>query len=154
MKSSKIFLVIVFGITFLLFSCQKNTKPPKNLQPIDWGNYNEVKTVIDNYSWRSCDDIPSGHAGKTIKVCGLIYLFGRLQSQFGLTDPSSEDYYNSVGVTVSPEIMDDFKSKLKTCDVTKKCYITGEFAIEMIHTQHCSLSPVVFLNSVDDIYFK
>ena len=158
MKKYKLLLIIILSIAFLAQSCQRcEKKPPKNIPPIDWKNYNETKTIVDNYHWRNCDDHPFGH-GETIKVCGWIYLnfdkHGKLQPHFSLTDDPWVENGISIAVSVSPEIMDDFDNKIGACEVTKKCFVSGELLLVQQHTNCCFLSTEIKLCNIDDIYFE
>lgn len=153
----KIFLCIV-TLIILVVACGKNCKikQPKNVKPIDWNNYNDVYTVHWNY-YSCCDEINREDEGKIIKISGWKAWSYHAFNLCG--DPKYAD--RNLGYTAAfPFVtiqcnLPEFKAKLDTCDLKKKCFVKGKILLfEEIYPSGCFVYPTIEVTDIDDIYFE
>ena len=153
------FLFFIFLFTACNNSCQ--TDKPDDVLPIDWESYNSVYNVYWNFVENCCDN--AGDTGKTIMVYGWI----RLQapgyfSLFEILEKPHHEYPDNLSASrtlrihVRPRGVDinDLQTKLEMNDFSQKCYIKGKLVLDQLQAQlSCTVSPVVYLEKLDDIYF-
>jgi hypothetical protein len=48
----------------------------------------------------------------------------------------------------------EFKTKLDTCDLTKKCFIKGKLDFTPAPLKGCKTHTIVVITNIDDIYFE
>ena len=150
-------LVALFSVLLLLFaSCNKSCKIkyPKNLKQIDWENYNDVHTVYWNLV-HCCSE--------TINLqSDTIMISGWKPSNFttlSLCDYPNT-YYGDGTIKTLVHItcyLPEFKEKLDTSDLTKKCYIKGKILLqqgESYSKKDCKVVPKIKITNINDIYFK
>ncbi|MDR1878606.1 MAG: hypothetical protein LBQ64_03460 [Bacteroidales bacterium] len=161
----KVFLFLLTA-TLIVTSCQKGcgVRRPRNVNSIDWNNYNDVYTVYWNLSGEcSKENRRYNEDSVIIKVSGWkAWSYDR----FSLCDDPK--YANQeLGYTGASPIITvhyfgkdslfsaKFNEKMDTSDLTKKCYITGRIFMKDLPKMFCCRTvPQIHLNSVDDIYFK
>jgi len=180
-KLTTILLALVVGFV----SCEKFFKTPENpqnicikerpenLKSIDWDNYNDVYTVYWTYHDRSMptESWIYKDTAKIIKVYGWLPKKHKVGDFYGfmegpgfrlVTDKDSGEktpyvYFVIVGDSV---VIDALKAKLATADLTKKCYIRGEFCFKFgtsidAEWGGCFLIiPRIKIYSADDVYFE
>jgi hypothetical protein len=148
-------IVLYLTALLLLFvACEKN---PKDVKPIDWEDYNDVYTVYWN-CYSSCDKIKSEYAGKIIKISGWK---AWSYDSFNLCD-DAKYADRSLGYSAAfPFIpilcnLSEFKTKMDTNDLTKKCFIKGIIYLESSeeHPRNCIIAPYIEITNIDNIYFK
>ena len=146
------------ALLLLLFAtCEKDCiKRPKNVEPIDWENYNDVYTVYWN-TIHLCSEtinLPSD----TIKIVGW-----RAWSYdaFNLCDDAKYADKNLGYTAAFPCItiecnLPEFKTKLDTCDLTKKCFIKGKLSFFYVETSGkcCKIGCRIEITNINDIYFE
>ncbi len=159
----KIRFLIILCLTAMLLSsaaCDKfcGIKPPKDVKPIDWENYNDVSTVYWNtYSYKEIENFP---LDKEIMVCGWIYRprFSDIDSsQFTLIDNLSDVYVIPIPIIhVGIQIFSsEIQAVFDTYDSTKKCYVKGKLKYDKLFMGRCTrLDPEIFVSNINDIYFK
>ena len=147
------FLMILCVAVFLLFTaCEKI---PKDVKPIDWENYNDVYTVYWN-CYSSCKKIKSEYKGERIKISGW-----KIQSRDGFALGDDAKCAENLFVSSPFEVVyidlcfSDAYAFLDTCDLTKKCFITGILRlVEDESRSHCFVRPVVEVTHISYIYFE
>jgi len=130
-------------------------KPPKNVKPIDWENYNSVYDVFYNY-YRLCSEQRYEDNEKTIMVSGWLYrLWGGDFILRNIPNHTNENLeYPWIGIKTF-EVEEEFNAKIDTCDLTKKCFVKGELIFACLHSGLCSSSiPLIIIKNADDIYFE
>ena len=140
------------AVLFLFVACEKTCgiKPPKNIKSIDWENYNDVYTVYWN-TIRCCDETISLQS-YTIMISGWTAFHDAFYLYDDTTDINGSHPFPFV---VIESRLPEFKNKMDTSDLTKKCYIKGNLIFSVIKTpQNCVLKPVIEITNIDDIYFK
>jgi len=139
-------IILCFTALLLMFAtCEKI---PKDVKPIDWENYNDVYTVYWNL-YSSCEKIKSEYYGKTIKIAGwnIWYL-----DAFSLCDDTKDNAAPFVAIECN---LPEFKTKLDTSDLTKKCFIKGNIHLKKEKMPRgCRVFPVVKVTDINDIYFE
>ncbi|MDO9154869.1 MAG: hypothetical protein Q7U47_14375 [Paludibacter sp.] len=136
----KIIFIVASFILLCITSCKIPCPPiskPKDLQPIDWENYNDVKTVYYNCV-KYCSE-KSIMEGRKVKVCGW-----KLKNLDGFA--ISDDSLNGSG----PSILIHIPKPEQNC----KFYIKGTISLPCTETvdllgRNCSKSFVEIL--VDSI---
>ena len=137
-------VVLYFTALLLLFAaCEKI---PQNVKPIDWENYNDVYTVYWNLR-SSCKKIKSEYDGRTIKISG--WKIGALDL-FSLGDDIKWSQREHINIRFC---FPDSDAMLDTCDLTKKCFITGKIRLKMEKISGCTVFPEIELTDINDIYF-
>jgi len=159
-KISLLLILSLTAILFLFIACDKTCgiKPPKDVKPIDWENYNDVSTVYWNtYSYKEIENFP---LDKEIMVCGWIYRprFSDIDpSQFKLIDNLSDVHVSPIPITrVGVQIFSsEIQAVFDTYDSTKKCYVKGKLKYDKLFMGRCTrLDPEIFVSNINDIYFK
>jgi len=156
-KMKKINLLLILSLAAVLFAACKNCmlKPPKNVKPIDWENYNSVYDVFYNY-YRLCSEQRYEDNEKTIMVSGWLYrLWGGDFILRNIPNHTNENLeYPWIGIKTF-EVEEEFNAKIDTCDLTKKCFVKGELIFACLHSGLCSSSiPLIIIKNADDIYFE
>lgn len=150
-----------------LTSCLDFCNPierPKDLEPINWENYNDVYTVYWNYVfYNRPEKINDEDSGKEIMICGFATNFGipsPSASGFTIIDNKNESF---PCIYIRPSFGDrDSINQLQTILDTGylaniKCYIKGTLYFENLTPDmgECqTYQPIIIINNVDDIYFK
>jgi hypothetical protein len=143
----------------LFIACDKTCgiKPPKDIKPIDWENYNDVGTVYWNLSGCCDDNTIKQHEGRTIKV------YGWIRSPFSAKGFCLIDNWNKIYDNIQrPYIYienhsytDELQAKFDTCAHIKKCFIKGEFNVRMEKTpKGCTINPGIEVTNINDVYFE
>jgi len=157
-KLSFLMIVCLAAILLLFAACDKNcnTKPPKDVKPIDWENYNDVYTVYWNYvslySKRKQED-----EGKIIKISGWK---AWSYDAFSLCDDAKYADRNLGYTAAFPHIDIKFycpevHTMLDTCDLTKKCFVKGKLSFHEREAGLCNkVIPVIIVTDINDVYFK
>jgi len=170
MKRTILFLT---AILLLFAACDKDCKIkyPKDLKPIDWENYNDVRTVFWKYYTHEAKN--QTDEGKEIMVSGWLshpkYYRGNTKTMLLFEDFSKTDvndpipkesiyircYSNRIDTLIN--ICSDLTNKLDTCNFMKKCYVKGILKIDCITMmgrcpERCM--PYILIENVDNIYFK
>lgn len=159
-----IYLYIIACILLFMSCKQPISNCPEITNPIDWDGYNNVKTINENF----CGDCNDFHfptfSGKTIKVCGWIYVpiegYGTFSyAQFDVSDEIFSDTPPGAGdqlITINGyRIIEDLMRKFDTCDLKQKCYITGELSLHQLSLNYyCVVNAGIILHNIDDIYFE
>jgi hypothetical protein len=149
--------IILFLIVLLLAftGCKKRCEidKPKDLQPIDWENYNDVYTVYHNLSASDkLDDMP---VGKKIKVAGWIRTNEHISAdKFSIrTDSINTGDHSSIQI-IGTAISEDLQIKFDTCDLSKKCFIKGKIVLQGAKTMYCTTYyGIIIIENIEDIYF-
>jgi hypothetical protein len=159
-------MLIICAVALFAGSCEKNceVKRPKDLNPIDWENYNDVYTVYWNYVYYGYNrprKINEEDLGKDILVCGFVDDFGvDVEQRFIIVDNANERFPY---VYVKPSFGNqDFHNQVQTMVETAylaniKCYIKGQLGFENLTPtmSKCqAYEPIITINNVDDIYFE
>ena len=142
----------------LLVSCKEKREgeetcinKPKDVQPVDWGSYNDVYTVYWNY-FGYCSDIIS--TGDSI-VC--VYGWKTTHTAFYIS-PVPE-YINSerpiANILISWDSW-EITTKIAASDLTKKCFIKGKLYLRPVKRggECCYVEPSIYIANIDDIYFE
>ena len=158
MKKISLLLILNLTAILLLFiACDKTCvmKPPKDLKPIDWENYNSVYNVFYNY-YALCNKQKYEDEKKNIMIYGWIY--PQWEGWFILRDSPNNANENLAYPWIrilSFEVETEFQAKLDTCDLTKKCFIKGKLIFNCLHSGMCSTSvPEIIISNLDDVYFE
>jgi len=156
MKVVKNILTILCGLVLLAFSCKPNCgkiDKPKGIKSIDRENYNDVSTVYWNY-FGYCDD-RKYTSGDYIGVYGwraISYDLFCIASDPKYLNWSSERA--RVVVWIKWEL-EEITDKIRTSDLTKKCFVRGEVKLSCLDSGECSTVAVeIFVTNPDDIYFE
>ena len=156
----------------LFYGCETcKIKYPKNLKPIDWENYNSVRTVFWNYYAPEAKN--QKDEGKEIMVSGWLshskYYRGNAGVMIIFEDLSKTDINDPIPIEsihircwssrtdTLIDICSDLKNKLDTCNFMEKCYVKGILKIESITMMgSCAVRyrPTILIENADDIYFK
>ncbi|MFA6869181.1 MAG: hypothetical protein WC142_04295 [Bacteroidales bacterium] len=144
----------------LFVACDKTCgiKPPKDVKPIDWENYNDVSTVYWNtYSYKEIENFP---LDKEIMVCGWVYhpKYSNINpARFELIDNFS-DVYNSAPSVIRVNVLifsSEIQAVFDTYDSTKKCFVKGKLNYNKLFMGRCTrLDPEIYVSDTNDIYFK
>jgi hypothetical protein len=156
--------VILFLLTAILIvtSCSKVCKitRPKDLNPIDWNNYNDVYTVT-HHSRQLCSDKDKLKEleGRKIKVAGWIVRDIDRHLMYINDNPNSsrdEEYLSIRFLFDSDSVVNIFNAKMDTSDFSKKCYFAGTLFLPcMIEKYRCSETiGFIDINNPDDVYFE
>jgi hypothetical protein len=153
--------ILCLTAIFLLFAaCDKGCKikRPKDVKPIDWGSYNDVRTVYWNTRNLCSESINC--QSDTIRISGWK---AWSYDSFNLCD-DAKYADRSLGHTAAfPFVsircyLPEFKTKMDTSDLTKKCFIKGIIHLNqgMSYPRgNCCLTwAVIEITNIDDIYFK
>ena len=162
-------------ILLLLVACDKNClntkEKPKNLKPIDWENYNDVNTVFWNF-YGPCEDFYNMNNPENIMIYGWIntitknwvYFNGEnydwlASGRIELVD--NPNFYNDSGSKPTGYWVDllfpvnEFKAKLDSSDLTKKCFIKGKLRFNPLKMGFCCRNSVeIVITDINDIYFE
>lgn len=165
-KTRKISLLQILCITVILLSsaaCDKfcGMKPPKDVKPIDWDNYNDVHTVFWNY-YTLCSETKEKDRGKEIMVSGWISQGAYKSALFFVEDVSKTNDNNNTPLAMGniPIVSIDLElqNKLDTSDITKKCYVKGTLDFDCLYVMsrvcESKSRPKINVLNADDIYFK
>lgn len=146
MKKIKLILIVLAALS--ISSCDTTCKPiakPKNLQPINWGNFNDAYTVFWNVV-RTEDDAPGDSEGRKIKVFGWIHADYDLLYLTDNFDYATNHFPAGESRTVLIEIMGVSKKNTK-----KKCYVEGTVSAQPVGPGVCQMSVTIV---PDTIYFE
>jgi hypothetical protein len=170
--------IIVTGlcaVVLLAFSCGRDCEfdlvKPADIKPIDWEGYNDVYTVFWNILTDDCHGAGT-LTGDIIKIYGKLDISERYGGSFFSLIYEQEydennlydfvhkkyDYPAAPSIHVSCLVGDDeLQEKLASCDLTRRCYIKGEFAIGALTSDrpgdYCCFSvPKIYLKNINDKY--
>jgi hypothetical protein len=170
----RIVFVLIAASLFFACSCEKKCELRKPTTSVNWNDFNNVHTIIDNTFYCNND-----LAGKTIKICG--YLYSDTNSfEFKLFDNQNEvDKYaldKHIVIRIRPtlpnsDMIDTIAynaiiSKIDMANINKKCYVTGVLgqnclisgAISHSHPRYICPDHVgsrgLLLKDAQDIYFN
>jgi hypothetical protein len=153
---NKLLLCLTLFSLLMLTSCLnfcKHIERPEDLCPIDWEDYNDVKTVYWNCTNFCSDD--DHLEGKIVEVCGW-KVWGRDE----LCDDSTFVLESSKPDAYSPKLrifvygLSDLSVNF---DVTRKCFVTGQLYLPCqdevsLIGKNCSRNIVTIL--ADSVYFE
>jgi hypothetical protein len=164
-------ILIIFGTSLFAFSCKPNcdkpTKIPKDLETIDWENYNDVRIVSMNFR-KKCWETNYNLAGKDIKVFGWIFQGTEgwyppvNHTVFPLIDKEANifEINSCVGVAIyirfegDANQSDTLKTKFSNSDITKKCYVSGKLFFADMSDYCCRVNAEIVIYNADDIHFE
>ena len=166
-KLSFLMILCLAAILLLLANCGEPCKvvKPKDLKPIDWENYNDVKTVYWN-TVKLYKDM--SHKPQTVKIAGYI-IYSPINHMPFLCDDttilqeikqnnsiSRKSIVGIAGISDYPSTdFGDVMRKILDGDLSKKCYIIGTTTLPAIHTGiPCSYTAVYIRTDTNNIYFQ
>ena len=146
----EILSIAILVLSLLLFtSCEERVH--KDIKPINWGNYNDVCTVFWNF-YTPCKEVKSECDGKTIKISGWQTGSYNYCSLHLCDDTISRGFTTYISIFCS---LPEFKAKLDTSDLTKKCFVKGKLSFDYMNPgKDCMVRPMIEITNIDDIYFK
>ena len=155
-------ILCLAAILLLSVACEKQclTQRPKDVKPIDWGDYNDVYTVYWNYH-TLCSETKEEDRGKEIMIYGWMQPgwdgVSVSASMFALKDDRNDIILASIDIktVVNSLEYDSIQTKLNSCDLAKKCFIKGRLDFHCLHIQGWSKAVAgIYLENVNDIYFE
>ena len=142
----------------LFLGCEKTCllKKPKNLKSVDWENYNDAYTLYWKFM-KQCSEI-SKFEKKVIKIAGWKKWSSKNSNGFYLCDdPKYCDsiFHSNPPVTINIVCLFSIQPLLDSCDLTKKCFITGTLMFNRLKMgMCCRAEPEVLVTDINDIYFE
>ena len=162
-KPVKKTLLAMALVLFVLSGCNKTDgcQQPFSQEEIPEliKGYNTCETIYKNYTYLICDGMLESypywkHEGDTIKVCG--YLYERWEG-----DRSLLPLYDYADNLVEHECCihvrldaDGIAMLPNHIDNTKKCFVTGQLAFNILYTNGGPYYVVPCLSNVKGIYFE
>jgi len=143
------FFLSLVSILLLFAACKRDK--PKNVQPIDCENYNDVHTVAWNAA-HSCSETIDIQCD-TIKICGLLTGYSLHSGSLNLKD-LDKNINATVTVRINREIEKEIYEELYAPNWPKKCFAKGRLIFNYIHTNNCRVEPMVVVFDANDIYFE
>ena len=167
MNNMKFIIFLCLTALLLLFaSCEKGCKIkyPKDVKPIDWENYNDVYTVYWNYvhvNGSKQEHKMRMDEGKEIMIYGWVtsqYANSTIPL-FDLCESPNGGIRCPIGIelpTPDPYLFTHLRTKLDTCDLTKKCFIKGKLISGSLFNGNygCKGQAYIMIEYIDNIYFK
>ncbi|MDR2653557.1 MAG: hypothetical protein LBC68_14850 [Prevotellaceae bacterium] len=156
-----ILIMIILAVACVMFaSCITcRVDKPKNLQPINWANYNNVYTVFWNCK-AECGEY--SFSGNEIKIKGWLpsetyEIIDNYNLEIWETKENADkrDGANvNIPIIATSEIMSSVISLLNSENLNKQCFIKGKLEYMRIETMCCRVSPRIVLENIDNISFE
>ena len=164
-KISFLMILCIAAIILLFATCDNPCKIKylKDVKPIDWENYNDVYTVYWNYVHVSGSKQAHNmrmDEGKEIMIYGWVTSqHANSIPLFDLSESPNGGIHCPVAIALpaqDPYILVNLRTKLDTCDLTKKCFIKGKLKSgELFNGNYfCKGQAYIMIEYFDNVYFE
>ncbi len=156
-------LALLLVVVTLLYSCKRkiggcaetcyDIEKPANLKPIDWNGWNDAYTVYFNF-YDNEEDACYDHNGDTIMCYGHLPESWHV-SPYGVFYLEVTGSSNNLKIKFNDNNIDSLTCLLNNSSHSDTCFVKGVLKLCGYDIQCCIVvDPCIFVNKIEDIYFK